>query len=103
MTRAPSYFDGHFAISSLDSSTHSCSESARSGQPTGAACSFASHIEVASGHIVPVAEKRALAQSLGVALEADLDYVVDAEKLDAKCPSKYDGARANKDLSTKFE
>lgn len=58
---------------------------------------------VASGHLIPAAEKRELAQSLGVALEADLDYVVDASKLDAKCPSKYDGARANKDLNEQFE
>lgn len=58
---------------------------------------------VASGHLVPAAERSALAKSLGVALEADLDYVVDAIKLDAKCPSKYDGARAEKDLNQKFE
>lgn len=58
---------------------------------------------IASGHLIPAAEKADLARSLGVTLEADLQYVVDAEKLDAKCPSKYDGARANKDLSTKFE
>jgi hypothetical protein len=58
---------------------------------------------VASGHVVPAAEKAELAKSLGVQLEADLAYVVDANKLDAKCPSKYDGARANKDLNQKFE
>jgi len=58
---------------------------------------------IASGHLIPVAEKRELAKSLGVALEADLAYVVDAEKLDAKCPSKYDGARANKNLDARFE
>ena len=58
---------------------------------------------IASGALVPAAEKRALAQSLGVTLEADLDYVVDATKLDAKCPSKYDAARESKDLSTKFK
>lgn len=57
---------------------------------------------IASGHLVPAAEKRELAKSLGVTLEADLAYVVDAEKLDAKCPSKYDGARANRDLSKPF-
>lgn len=55
---------------------------------------------IASGALVPAAEKRELARSLGVTLEADLDYVVDATKLDAKCPSKYDGARANKELSS---
>ena len=58
---------------------------------------------IATGHLVPAAEKRELARSLGVTLEADQAYVVDAEKLDAKCPSKYDGARANKDLNTKFQ
>ena len=58
---------------------------------------------IASGHLLAAAEKRDLAKSLGVTLEGDLQYVVDAEKLDAKCPSKYDGARANKDLNTKFE
>jgi cytochrome c-type biogenesis protein CcmE len=58
---------------------------------------------VASGHLVPAAERADLAKSLGVTLEADLPYVVDATKLDAKCPSKYDGARANKDLNQKFE
>jgi cytochrome c-type biogenesis protein CcmE len=57
---------------------------------------------IASGHLVPAAEKRELAKSLGVTLEADVAYVVDAEKLDAKCPSKYDGARANRDLSKPF-
>jgi cytochrome c-type biogenesis protein CcmE len=58
---------------------------------------------VASGHLVLASEKRALAESLGAKLEADHEYVVDASKLDAKCPSKYDGARANKDLNEKFE
>ncbi len=58
---------------------------------------------IASGALVPAAEKRELAKSLGVTLEADLEYVVDATKLDAKCPSKYEDARANKDMSTKFE
>lgn len=56
---------------------------------------------IASGHLIPAAEKAELAKSLGVTLEANLAYVVDAEKLDAKCPSKYDGARANKDLGNK--
>ena len=58
---------------------------------------------VASGRIVAAADKSALAKSLGVSLEADLAYVVDATKLDAKCPSKYDGARANKDLNESFK
>jgi cytochrome c-type biogenesis protein CcmE len=65
---------------------------------------------IASGTLIKIrgdepiaAEKRELAKSLGVPLEADLDYVVDATKLDAKCPSKYDGARANQDLGVKYE
>jgi cytochrome c-type biogenesis protein CcmE len=56
---------------------------------------------IASGHLIPAAQKVDLAKSLGVSLEADHAFVVEAEKLDAKCPSKYDGARANKDLSSK--
>lgn len=51
---------------------------------------------VATGRLVPASEFRALAGSLGVTLEADLDYVLDAEKMSAKCPSKYEGARAAK-------
>jgi cytochrome c-type biogenesis protein CcmE len=58
---------------------------------------------IATGHLIPAPEMRELAKSLGVTLEADLDYVVDATKLDAKCPSKYDGARANKDLDAQFK
>jgi cytochrome c-type biogenesis protein CcmE len=58
---------------------------------------------VATGHLVPAAERKQLAESLGVALESDLAYVVDSSELMAKCPSKYDGARANKDLSKPFE
>ena len=58
---------------------------------------------VASGYLIPASEKGELAKSLGVPLEADLAYVVDATKLDAKCPSKYDGARANKDLNQQFK
>lgn len=51
---------------------------------------------VATGHLVPAADFRALASSLNVTLEADLDYVLDASNLSAKCPSKYVGARAAK-------
>ena len=58
---------------------------------------------VATGHIVPAAEQAELARSLGVTLEADLDHVVVAKELQAKCPSKYQGARANQDMTTKFE
>jgi cytochrome c-type biogenesis protein CcmE len=58
---------------------------------------------VATGLIVPAKTKADLAASLKVTLEADLDYVVDATELQAKCPSKYEGAQANKDLKTKYE
>jgi len=58
---------------------------------------------VATGHLVPAAERRDLAMALGVSLEADVDYVVDAKELQAKCPSKYEGARANKDLNSEFK
>jgi cytochrome c-type biogenesis protein CcmE len=51
---------------------------------------------VATGHLVPAAKEKELADSLGVALEADLPYVVDSTELMAKCPSKYDGAQVNK-------
>ena len=48
---------------------------------------------VATGHLVPAADLRPLAQKLGVAIESDMPYVVQASELMAKCPSKYDGAR----------
>jgi len=57
---------------------------------------------VATGRIVPAAEKEKIAAALKVKLEADLDYVVDATELQAKCPSKYEGAQANKDLKTQY-
>jgi len=50
---------------------------------------------VATGHLVPAAQMKSVAESLGVALESDLPYVVDSTELMAKCPSKYDGARIN--------
>jgi cytochrome c-type biogenesis protein CcmE len=50
---------------------------------------------VATGHLVAAAERAKLAESLGVAIEADMPYVVDSSDLMAKCPSKYDGARVN--------
>jgi cytochrome c-type biogenesis protein CcmE len=58
---------------------------------------------VATGHLIPASDKKAIATALGVTLESDIDYVVDAKELQAKCPSKYEGARANKDLNSKFE
>jgi len=50
---------------------------------------------VATGHLVPVAQMKDLAASLGVSIESDMQYVVDSTELMAKCPSKYDGARIN--------
>ncbi len=50
---------------------------------------------VATGHLVPAAQMKDLASSLGVAIESDMPYVVDATDLMAKCPSKYDGSRLN--------
>jgi cytochrome c-type biogenesis protein CcmE len=58
---------------------------------------------VATGHLVPAAQMAQLAQSLGVAIESDMPYVVDASDLMAKCPSKYDGARINQQpVTVKF-
>ena len=50
---------------------------------------------VATGHLVPAAERAKLAESLGVAIESDMPFVVDSSELMAKCPSKYDGAQIN--------
>ena len=58
---------------------------------------------VATGEIVPATSQAELAKSLGVVLEADLTHVVVAKELQAKCPSKYEGATANKDLKIKYE
>jgi cytochrome c-type biogenesis protein CcmE len=54
---------------------------------------------VATGRIVPATQMTELAASLKVPLEADLAYVVEATELQAKCPSKYEGATLNKDPS----
>jgi cytochrome c-type biogenesis protein CcmE len=50
---------------------------------------------VATGHLVPAEKMKAVASSLGVAIESDMPYVVDSTELMAKCPSKYDGAQVN--------
>jgi cytochrome c-type biogenesis protein CcmE len=55
---------------------------------------------VATGHLVPAPDMKKLAESLGVALESDMPYVVDSTELMAKCPSKYDGARVNQQPAT---
>ncbi len=54
---------------------------------------------VATGHLVPAADMKQLAGSLGVSIESDMPYVVDSSELMAKCPSKYDGANVNKQLT----
>ena len=58
---------------------------------------------VATGHIVPVAEKQQMASALGLTIESDMRYVVDATELQAKCPSKYNGPQSNKNLSSDFK
>jgi cytochrome c-type biogenesis protein CcmE len=58
---------------------------------------------VATGEIVVASTKSDLAKSLGVTLEADITHVVVARELQAKCPSKYEGAASNKDLKIKYE
>jgi cytochrome c-type biogenesis protein CcmE len=58
---------------------------------------------VATGRIIAAAQTKEIAEQLGVRLEADATHVVDATDLQAKCPSKYEGAQANKNLDTKFE
>ncbi len=53
---------------------------------------------VATGRLVASAQAKEMATQLGAPLETDLAYVVDATDLQAKCPSKYDGAQVNKNL-----
>jgi len=50
---------------------------------------------VATGHLVPAAQMKPVADSLGITIESDMPYVEDSTELMAKCPSKYDGARIN--------
>jgi len=54
---------------------------------------------VATGHLVPAKQMKQLSDSLGVSIESDMPYVVDSTELMAKCPSKYDGARVNQELT----
>lgn len=54
---------------------------------------------VATGHVVPASTMDAMAQGLGVRIETEMPYVVEASELMAKCPSKYDGANANKNIN----
>jgi cytochrome c-type biogenesis protein CcmE len=59
---------------------------------------------VATGRLVPVESKKDLAAQLGVVgTGTELAYVLDAKELQAKCPSKYEGAQVNKNLDDKFE
>jgi cytochrome c-type biogenesis protein CcmE len=53
---------------------------------------------VATGHLMPAADMKKLADSMGVQIENDMPYVVDSTELMAKCPSKYDGAQGNRKL-----
>ena len=55
---------------------------------------------VATGHLIPAADLRPLAQKLGVAIESDMPYVVQASELMAKCPSKYGDKRIELQPST---
>jgi cytochrome c-type biogenesis protein CcmE len=53
---------------------------------------------VTTGTVVPASTMAQMAASLDVRIESDMHYVVDATELMAKCPSKYEGAQANKNL-----
>ncbi|HEX3765294.1 MAG TPA: cytochrome c maturation protein CcmE [Kofleriaceae bacterium] len=55
---------------------------------------------LATGHLVPSADLRPLAQKLGVAIESDMPYVLQSTELSAKCPSKYDGNRVKLEPQT---
>lgn len=53
---------------------------------------------VATGRIVKAETEKAIADKLDTTIEVDMTYVVEATELQAKCPSKYDGAQVNKNL-----
>lgn len=55
---------------------------------------------LATGHLVPAAELKPLAQKLGVAIDSDMPYVLQSTELSAKCPSKYDGNRVKLESPT---
>jgi cytochrome c-type biogenesis protein CcmE len=55
----------------------------------------------ATGHLVPAAQLKTVADALGVHMAADQTYVVDATELMAKCPSKYEGAQGNRQIDEK--
>jgi hypothetical protein len=50
--------------------------------------------------VVLASQMASVAASLDVNIESDMTYVVDATELMAKCPSKYEGAQANKNLDS---
>jgi cytochrome c-type biogenesis protein CcmE len=56
---------------------------------------------VATGRFVKASDMKAVADQLGVHMDVDQPYVLDATELMAKCPSKYDGAQVNKNLNDK--
>jgi cytochrome c-type biogenesis protein CcmE len=58
---------------------------------------------VATGRVLTVAEGKPLADALGMTIEADATHIVEAHSLQAKCPSKYEGASINKNLDPNFE
>lgn len=53
---------------------------------------------VATGRLIPRANALETAKLLGVTIDTSVPYVLEATELQAKCPSKYDGAQINKDL-----
>ena len=53
---------------------------------------------VATGRLLAKDKAKEMAAGLETQLENDLAYVVEATDLQAKCPSKYDGAQVNKNL-----
>ena len=55
---------------------------------------------VATGHVIPAAQMDAMARGLEMRIEDDMPYVVDSSELMAKCPSKYEGADANKNIGS---
>jgi len=56
---------------------------------------------VATGHLVPVTQMKAVADGLNVKMALDETYVVDSSELMAKCPSKYEGAQSNRQYDDK--
>ena len=53
---------------------------------------------VATGRLVASNDMKVVADGLGIRIASDMPYVVDSSELMAKCPSKYEGAQANRNL-----